>query len=129
MWKKLWDADGELGDGGDRDKAAEAQGRALDALKKGWIVSRNRCRTMASRPIRRGPWRRSRKRRTDGQGPEEADPLGRPTNRDPRHNPRAGTTLLGSSPVSSCPAGSRGTAQEAWMTSPVRKRNSTIWSA
>lgn len=93
------EADGELGESGDRNKAADAQGRALDALKKGSdrLAQQMQNDGQPSDQADRGEGPAGGE--PDGQGPEEADPLGRPTNRDPRYNPRAKYDPLGSSPA------------------------------
>ncbi|MFT4098029.1 MAG: TIGR02302 family protein [Rhodoblastus sp.] len=93
-------AEGELGEGGDRDKAVDAQGRALDAM-------RNDAEQLAQEMQGRGD---PSEQAGDGEGPamgdangderEEADPLGRPTGRSSRrYDPNARYDPLGAAPA------------------------------
>jgi uncharacterized protein (TIGR02302 family) len=91
------EADGELGEGGDRDKAVDAQGRALDALKKGSDQLAQQMQQNGQSADQMGEGQPNGE--PDGQNPGEADPLGRSTNRDPRFNPRAKYDPLGVSPA------------------------------
>ena len=91
------EADGQLGEGGDRGKAADAQGRALDALRRGANqLAQQMQNGDPSQQAGRGEGPAMGE--PDGQSPSEADPLGRPT-RDPRYNPRAKYDPMGVSPA------------------------------
>lgn len=91
------DADGQLGEGGDRGKAADAQGRALEALRRG--ANQLAQQMQNGDPSQQaGRDEGSGMGEPDGQSPAEADPLGRPT-RDPRYNPRAKYDPMGASPA------------------------------
>ncbi len=93
------DAEKELGEGGDRDNAVDAQGRALEAMRSG---AEQLAKDMQSRgdPSQQAG---------DGEGPamgeapgeerDEADPLGRPTARNRRYDPNAKYDPLGSTPA------------------------------
>ncbi|MDE2364878.1 MAG: TIGR02302 family protein [Hyphomicrobiales bacterium] len=92
-------ADGELGEGGDRDKAVDAQGRALEAMKKGADRLARQMQNNGAPSDQMGENEGPAGDEPDGQTPEEADPLGRPRGRDPRYNPRAKYDPLGASPA------------------------------
>ena len=92
-------AEQELGQGGDRDQAVDAQGRALDAMRQG-------AEQLAKDMQGRGD---PSEQAGDGEGPamgeapgeerDEADPLGRPTARNRRYDPNARYDPLGSTPA------------------------------
>ncbi|HMN73831.1 MAG TPA: DUF4175 family protein, partial [Rhodoblastus sp.] len=92
-------AEGELGEAGDRDKAVDAQGRALEALRQGAEQLAQDMRNRGDPSEQAG----------DGDGPamgeaggderEEADPLGRPTARNRRYDPNARYDPLGAAPA------------------------------
>ena len=92
-------AEGELGQGGDNDKAVDAQGRALQALRNG-------AEQLAQDMQRGGD---PSEQAGDGEGPamgeagdaerDEADPLGRPTARNRRYDPNARYDPLGATPA------------------------------
>ena len=90
-------AEGELGQGGDRDKAVDSQGRALQALRDGA--------EQLAQDMQRG----GNQSEQAGEGPDmgeasgaerdEADPLGRPTARNRRYDPNARYDPLGATPA------------------------------
>lgn len=92
-------AESELGQGGDNDKAVDAQGRALQALRNGA--------EQLAQDMQRG--RDPSEQAGDGEGPamgeagdaerDEADPLGRPTARNRRYDPNARYDPLGVTPA------------------------------
>ena len=93
------DADAELGQGGDREKAVDAQGRALDALRSGADKLAKEMQRDGDPSDQVGEGEGPGMGEPDGGAPDEADPLGRPSSRDPRINPRAKYDPLGVSPA------------------------------
>lgn len=89
----------ELGERGDRDKAVDAQGRALEALRQGadQLARRMQGQGQPSDQIGRGEGGPGEE--ADGGDPGEADPLGRPSHRSPRFNPFARYDPMGASPA------------------------------
>lgn len=87
----------ELGQGGDRDKAVDAQGRALDALRKGVDQLARQMQGQQGDQIGQGEGGPGEE--ADGTDRGEADPLGRPSGRSPRYNPFARYDPLGASPA------------------------------
>jgi hypothetical protein len=93
------EADGELRPGGDSDSAVDAQGRALQALRKGADQLAKEMQGKGDPSEQMGEGEGQQSGEADGPPPDEADPLGRPSPRDPRYNPRAKYDPLGSSPA------------------------------
>ncbi len=91
------EADGELGAGGDRDRAVDAQGRALDALRKG---AERLARQMQNDGQSFDESEADQRNDEPGEnGAGESDPLGRPAGRNPRANAHARYDPLGASPA------------------------------
>ena len=91
------EADGELGAGGDRDRAVDAQGRALDALRKG---AERLARQMQNDGQSSDETEGDQQSDEPGEsGAGESDPLGRPAGRSPRANAHARYDPLGASPA------------------------------
>lgn len=92
------EAEQELGDSGNRGKAVDAQGRALEAMRNG-----------ADKLAKEMQGRSDPEQAGDGEGPamgeasgeerDEADPLGRPSARNRRYDPNARYDPLGSTPA------------------------------
>ncbi len=92
-------AEGELGEGGDREKAVDAQGRALDALRNGAEQLAQDMRNGANPSEQAGDGEGPAMDEASGEERDEADPLGRPTARNRRYDPNARYDPLGSTPA------------------------------
>lgn len=92
-------AEGELGDGGDRDKAVDAQGRALEALRNGADQLAQDMRNRGNSSEQAGDDEGPAMGEAGGQERDEADPLGRPRDRRRRFDPNARYDPLGATPA------------------------------
>ena len=92
-------AEGELGQGGDRDKAVDAQGRALEALRNGAEQLAQDMQNRGNPSDQAGDGEGPAMGEASGEEREEADPLGRPTTRSKRYDPNARYDPLGSTPA------------------------------
>lgn len=92
-------AEGELGQGGDRDKAVDAQGRALEALRNGAEQLAQDMRNRGNPSEQAGDGEGPAMGEASGEEREEADPLGRPSARSRRYDPNARYDPLGSTPA------------------------------
>lgn len=92
-------AEGELGQGGDRDKAVDAQGRALEALRNGADQLAQDMRNRGNPSEQAGDGEGPAMGEASGEEREEADPLGRPSARSRRYDPNARYDPLGSTPA------------------------------
>ena len=92
------EAEQELGDSGDRGKAVDAQGRALEAMRNG---ADQLAKDMQGRgdPEQAGEGEGPATGEASGEERDEADPLGRPTARNRRYDPNARYDPLGSTPA------------------------------
>lgn len=92
-------AEGELGEGGDRDRAVDAQGRALEALRNGADQLAQDMRNRGDPSEQAGEGEGPAMSEAGGEERDEADPLGRPTGRNRRYDPNARYDPLGSTPA------------------------------
>ena len=92
------EAEQELGDSGDRGKAVDAQGRALEAMRNG---ADQLAKDMQGRgdPEQAGDGEGPAMGEASGEERDEADPLGRPSARNRRYDPNARYDPLGSTPA------------------------------
>lgn len=92
------EAEQELGESGDRGKAVDAQGRALEAMRNG---ADQLARDMQGRgdPEQAGDGEGPAMGEASGEERDEADPLGRPMARNRRYDPNARYDPLGSTPA------------------------------
>ncbi|MFV0279444.1 MAG: TIGR02302 family protein [Rhodoblastus sp.] len=92
-------AEGELGQGGDRDKAVDAQGRALEAMRNGADRLAQAMQNRGDQPGQDGEGDNQQMGDANGQERDEADPLGRPSQRNRRYDPNARYDPLGVTPA------------------------------
>ncbi|MCB1541243.1 MAG: TIGR02302 family protein [Rhodoblastus sp.] len=92
-------AEGELGEGGDRDKAVDAQGRALEAMRNGAEQLAQDMRNRGNSSEQAGDDEGPAMGEGGGQERDEADPLGRPRDRRRRFDPNARYDPLGATPA------------------------------
>lgn len=92
-------AEQELGEGGDRDSAVDAQGRALEAMRNGADQLAKDMQNQGESSDQAGDGEGQQTGEASGDEREEADPLGRPTARNRRHDPNARYDPLGTSPA------------------------------
>lgn len=92
------EAEQELGESGDRGKAVDAQGRALEAMRNG---ADQLAKDMQGRgdPEQAGDGEGPAMGEASGEERDEADPLGRPMARNRRYDPNARYDPLGSTPA------------------------------